>query len=72
MAQTSLHSSTADDEEEQEQEAGDETSDLEDQVEEEEEEDEAEFNDAESIQLGIYDEQTVLTIRRAGGVISEV
>ena len=52
------------DEEEQEQEAGDQTSDLRD-----EEEDEAEFIDAESNQLGTYDEQTVFTIRRGGGVI---
>ena len=74
--ETSVHSSQYNEEEEeeleqeddeQEQEPGGETSDLEGR---EEEEDEAEFNDAESIQLGTYDEQTVLTIRRGGGVIS--
>ena len=35
-----------------------------------EDQEDAEFNDAESIQLEMYDEQTVLSIRRMGGTIS--
>ena len=62
VTETSVHSEE-EREEELEQEPGGGTSDLESR---DEDDDDAKFSDAESIQLGTYDEEAVLTIRKGG------